>query len=322
MLFPFEIPENREFDCVGFGVNAVDHLIVVPEFPHYDTKSELVESIQAAGGQNASAMVGLQRLGMKTAYVGRFGSDEEGHFGIESLIEEGIDVTRSELVEGARTQIGYIIIDARMGERTVIWKRDKRLAYSAADAVVEMAGKGRVLHLDAHDPAACLAMATRAREYGTVVSADIDNVYEGLHELLPMIDLLICAKELPHQLTDIDNVHQALVEVNRRYGCRLVGITLGQRGAICYTNNEFVDTEAYDVPGGCRDTTGAGDAFHAGFLYGMLSGGSVKDSMELGSATAALKCRRLGARSGLPTREELMEFICQNNTQNTIGAQK
>jgi hypothetical protein len=65
--FPFELPAAREFDAVGFGLNAVDHLIVVPAYPAFDTKVRLVEHAQAAGGQTASAMVALKRLGLRPA---------------------------------------------------------------------------------------------------------------------------------------------------------------------------------------------------------------------------------------------------------------
>ncbi len=92
MRFPFEIPTGREFEAVGFGLNAVDHLIVVPAYPAFDTKTRLVEHTQAAGGQTASAMVALRRLGLPTAYAGRFGSDAEGEFGLETLRAAGVDV--------------------------------------------------------------------------------------------------------------------------------------------------------------------------------------------------------------------------------------
>ena len=69
MIFPFTLPAGRQFDAVGFGLNAVDHLIVVPEYPAFDTKIRLLEHKQGAGGQTATAMVALQRLGLKTAYA-------------------------------------------------------------------------------------------------------------------------------------------------------------------------------------------------------------------------------------------------------------
>jgi sulfofructose kinase len=309
MRFPFPIPEPREFDAVGFGLNAVDHLIVVPEYPAFDVKMRLLEHKQSAGGQTASAMVGLQRLGLKTAYAGRFGSDGEGQFGLAAIEAEGVDLQFAEVVAGARNQIAFVVIDACSGERTIIWDRDDRLAYGPEEVPLELAAKGRVLHLDAHDPPACARMARAARAAGAIVSADIDNIYEGLPELLPLIDILIVSKEFPHRMTGISDERASLIELKARYDCALVGVTLGQRGAVLYCEGQFLESPAYDVPGGCRDTTGAGDAFHAGFLYGFLGGADVEASMKLANATAALKCRSLGARSSLPSATELNGFL-------------
>lgn len=311
MHFPFNLPGVREFDAVGFGLNAVDHLVVVPAYPAFDTKTRLREHVQAAGGQTASAMVGLQRLGLSTAYAGRFGSDAEGQFGLASLKVEGVNVASAQMIEGARNQVAFIIIDERSGERTIIWDRDERLAYSADEAPIEIAGRGRVLHLDAHDPLACARLSRAARAVGTIVSADIDNIYDGLPELLPLIDILISSKEFPHRLTGINDERASLVELKARYGFAIVGMTLGVRGALLYHEGVFLESPAFAVPDSCRDTTGAGDAFHAGFLYGLLGGEEIETSLSLANATAALKCRALGARTTLPTKDELQDFMKQ-----------
>src|SRR5918911_1450732 len=164
MHFPLTLPANKPFDAVGFGLNAVDHLIVVPEYPAFDTKIRLLEHQQSAGGQTATAMVALRRLGLKTAYAGRFGSDPEGVFGLQTLKEDGVNVDFAEVVEGARNQIAFITIDVRSGERTIVWDRDDRLAYSPPEAPVEFGRMGRVLHLDAHDPPACARLARAAKQ--------------------------------------------------------------------------------------------------------------------------------------------------------------
>jgi sugar/nucleoside kinase (ribokinase family) len=304
-----ELPADKEFDCVGFGLNAVDHLIVVPHYPDFDTKLRFQEYEKSAGGQTASAMVALQRLGMRTAYAGRFGSDEDGRFGLLSLEYEGINLDYAETIQGAGNQIAFIIIDERSGERTIIWDRDERLSYEADEAPIELASRGRVLHLDAHDPPACAAMARAARAAGTVVTADIDNIYAGLPELLPLIDVLITSSEFPHRLTGINDLRASLVEIQSRYGCAIVGATLGARGAIVYCDGQFIESPSFEVPGGCRDTTGAGDAFHAGFIYGILRDQDLETCMKLGNAVAALKCRALGGRATLPTADELTDFI-------------
>lgn len=309
MRFPFKVPASKPFDAVGFGLNAVDHLIVVPEYPAFDTKMRLLEHTQSAGGQTATAMVALRRLGLKTAYAGRFGSDQEGMFGFQTLKDDDVNVDFAEVVEGARNQIAFITVDARSGERTIVWDRDDRLAYRADEAPVEFGPMGRVLHLDAHDPPACVRLARAAREAGTIVSADIDNVYEGLSELLPLIDIMIGSKEFPQRVTGVTNERAALVELKDRYGCALVGMTVGAAGAVVYHEGIFVESPGFEAPKGCRDTTGAGDAFHAGFLFGLLNDEDVETSLKLGNAVAAMKCSALGARTALPTRSELDEFL-------------
>jgi sulfofructose kinase len=309
MKFPISLPINRSFDAVGFGLNAVDHLIVVPEYPAFDAKIRLLEHQQGAGGQAATTMVALQRLGMKTAYAGRFGSDAEGQFGWQALESEGVNIEFAEVIEGARNQMAFIIIDARNGERTIIWDRDEQLGYVADEAPTQLASRGRVLHLDAHDPPACARLAQAARSEGTIVSADIDNIYEGLPQLLPLIDILITSREFPHRLTGIADERASLVELKARYGCAIVGMTLETRGATIYCEGQFIDSPSYEVPGGCRDTTGAGDAFHGGFLYGLLSGEDIETSLKLANGLAALKCRSLGARSALPSKNELFDLV-------------
>ncbi|HJQ33088.1 MAG TPA: PfkB family carbohydrate kinase [Pyrinomonadaceae bacterium] len=310
MRFPFEPPPAREFDAVGFGLNAVDHLVVVPHYPEYDTKVRLVEHQRGAGGETASAMTALRRLGMRTAYAGRFGSDDAGRFGLESLRAEGVDVSFAEVVQGAENQIAYILIDERTGERTVIWDRDERLYYRESEAPRGFAQRGRVLHMDGHDTRARTRVAREARAAGTVVSLDVDNVYEGLEELLPHVDVLVSSQEFPRRLTGIEGEHAALVEMKTRLRPdAVVGMTLGERGAVVFHGGVFIESPAFNVPGGCHDTTGAGDAFHAGFIYGMLRGEEIEGCLTLGCAVAALKCRALGARTALPTTQELERLL-------------
>jgi sugar/nucleoside kinase (ribokinase family) len=124
------------------------------------------------------------------------------------------------------------------------------------------------------------------------------------------VDVLVSSKEFPRRLTGVSDERAALVETKRRLRPdAVVGMTLGERGAVVYHEGRFVEAAAFAVPGGCRDTTGAGDAFHGGFLYGLLRGLDVETTLKVANATASLKCRSLGARTSLPTRGELHEFL-------------
>lgn len=309
MRFPFKLPRNKKFDVAGFGTNAVDYLIVVPEYPRFDSKIELDDYQRMAGGEIASTLAGLSRLGAKTAYAGRFGADAEGDFGIETLREEGVNLDYAERIDGARTQVGFILIDRASGERTVIWKRDQRLAYDEADAPLTLAGECRILHATPHDARACARMAQTAKQCGAIVSIDVDNIFDGIENLLPLVDVFISSANFPEKLLGISDHYASLREIRTRYGCRIVGMTLGASGSLILCENEFIKTSGFAVPGGCRDTTGAGDAFRVGLLYGILNGDSVEDSARAANAVAALKCRSLGARTALPDKNELQELL-------------
>lgn len=310
MQFPLKFSEKKEFDVVGFGTNAVDFLIVVPEYPEFNSKIALTDYIQAAGGEVATTMVGLSRLGMKTAYAGRFGTDREGDFGLQTLIDENVNVRFAEQIAGARTQIAFIVIDERSGERTIIWHRDKQLSYAEKDAPTNCAALGKILHFTPHDTRACLKMARQARENGTIVSIDIDNVFNGIDELLPLVDIFISSAEFPEKLVGIRDKKESLREIKRRFGCAIVGMTLGETGSLMLSGEDkFIESQGFAVPNGCKDTTGAGDAFRVGFLYGLLKNESIETAAKMANAVAALKCRELGARTALPNQAELMKLI-------------
>lgn len=309
MNFPFKIRIDREFGVVGFGTNAVDYLITVPKYPEFDSKIELDEYSRNAGGEVATTMTGLQRLGIKTAYAGRFGDDGAGDFGLKSLNDEGVDTRFAEQVEGARTQVAFIIIDARNGERTIIWKRDPGLSYSENEPPEELATLGSVIHFTPHDTAACVKLARIAKDSGTIVSIDVDRVLEGVEELLPLVDILICSSDFTKNFTGIDDPIPALANLEERFGSSVIGATLGDAGSVLLCGGEFVASSGFEVPGGCKDTTGAGDSYRAGLLYGVLSGWSVEESCRAANAVAALKCRAVGARTALPDRRELDLFL-------------
>ncbi len=309
MQFPFNLSNDKDFDVVGFGTNAVDYLITVPEYPAFKSKVELDQYTEAAGGEIASTMAGLQRLGMKTAYAGRFGSDRAGEIGLESLVDEGVDISFAETVNGTRTQIAFIIIDAASGERTILWQRDKLLAYDTIDAPVDAAARCKVLHMTPHDTQACIRMAAEAKANGAIVSVDIDNVFDGVDDLLPLVDICIASAEFSHKLLGTTDLKQGLRELNSRFGCAVTGATVGDHGSVVLCDGQLIETPAFAVPGGCTDTTGAGDAFRTGLLYGLLTGEPIDESCRMANAVAALKCRGLGARFALPTQIELKTLL-------------
>ena len=94
-----------------------------------------------------------------------------------------------------------------------------------------------------------------------------------------------------------------------KYGCGITGVTLGVEGSLLYAGGQFIESPAHAVPGGCKDTTGAGDAYRVGIIYGLIKGLSIEEAARSANAVAALKCRAIGARTSLPTESELLDFV-------------
>ena len=134
MRLSLTIPEAaaRPFDVAGFGLNSVDLLAVVAEFPALNSKQRLQRLTRLPGGQIATAMATCARLGWRASYVGSFGSDDLGTLSRGSLIDAGVDVSASRTVAGATNQFAIILVDAQSGARTVLWDRHPDLAWSPA----------------------------------------------------------------------------------------------------------------------------------------------------------------------------------------------
>lgn len=308
MNFSFTLPKECEFDVVGFGLNAVDHLVTIPRFPSFNTKVRLTDHQQMTGGQVSSAMVGARRLGLRARYIGKVGYDNEGRMLIESLQKEGVDCAGVMIAMGAKTQGAVIIIEQFSGERTILWYHDDGTRIATDELKREMITSARVLHIDGFDTKAAIQAAEWAHEAGMVVTIDLDTAYPGIDELLPRVDFLITSQGLANELGGTMNEQEALKRLHDRYGCYLVAMTQGSRGALAFVEGQFIASSAFRPPV-IRDTTGAGDAFRAGFIYGLCKGLSIEETMRAANAVAALQCRELGARDGLPTEEELRSFL-------------
>jgi len=305
---PAPPPESRPFDAVGLGLNAVDHLVVVPRYPAFGSKIEMLSHTVLPGGQAATAMVALARLGLRTRHVGRVGDDDTGRLQLDSLDSEGVERSECRVVRGVDSQLAFILVDGVSGERTVIWRRDPRVSILPDEVDEQLACSGRVLHLDGHNIEAEIQAATWARAAGIPVSIDVDFDYGGEH-LYPLVDYFIASADFPRRVMGIDDERSALTALRDRFGSPVVGMTLGMRGALVLCDGVFVESPGFSVE--ARDTTGAGDAFHAGFLYGLLTGADLDETLRIANAVAALNCTEIGARGGLPTRAELEDFLAR-----------
>jgi len=299
-------PMPEIVDVVGVGINATDTIIRLPRFPEFNSKLEILSVGVYPGGQIASAMAACQRWGMKTRYVGKVGDDDAGRMQQETLAREGV-ATEIIIANGVSSQVAYILVDEDSGERTILWKRDAEIALRPGDLRTEWITQARMLHVDGHDTAAAATAAKWARLAGIPVSADLDNVYPGVDALLPNVDYMIGSRQFPERVTGESDLRNSLPLLMKKYKCRLAAATLGSDGVLAWDGREFLYAAGFEV--NVRDTTGAGDIFHAGFLYGMFRGWEMGRVLEFSCAAAAINCMAAGARGKIGKLEDIEELM-------------
>ncbi len=311
MRIPFHVPDagSRPFDVVGLGLNSVDLLAVVAEYPASNTKQRLQRFARLPGGQIATAVVACARLGWSARYIGRFGADDLGRLSLDSLIAEGVDTDGCRTIAGATNQFAVILVDARSGDRTVLWDRHPALTMTAADVDETAVTSGRMLIVDCHETAASTQAARHARQAGIPTIIDVERVRPGTAEMLQHIDAVIAAQSFPGELTGHDDPGRALEALAREFDTPLVCVTLGADGSLARCNGREIRTAAFPVD--CVDSTGAGDVFRGGFAAGCLRApqGDVEEVLAYANAAAALACRALGARGAIPTAAEVDRLL-------------
>jgi sugar/nucleoside kinase (ribokinase family) len=294
------------FDVVGMGLNAVDHICVIPRFPRYDEKLKMDDFQRTVGGQVASALVACGRWGLRTKYIGKVGGDEMGDFSYSSLEAEGIDLEDVARVEGALNQFAFILVDAQTGERTIIWRRDQDLAMLPDEVPPDSVRQGRFLLLDGHDAPAAARAAELAAGAGVQVIIDAETVKPGTADLIPASQFVVCSQEFPEAFTGESNLEKALERI-RQAGPRCAVSTLGKDGALCLCDAGSIHSRGFKVD--CIDSTGAGDVFHGAFIYGLSKGWDMERILDFSNGAAALNCTSIGARGGIRPLEDILDLM-------------
>jgi sulfofructose kinase len=293
-------------DLLGLGQASIDHVGTVDGLPPLGGKTAMLAYELLPGGQVATAMLAAARLGLRASYVGSVGSDVAGDLVLAPLAGAGVDVTGVRRVPGASTRLAVILVDRATGERTVLGFRDPRLRLRAADAPTVRVSDARCLLVDAEDPEASLAAAAAARRVGVPVVADVDAGGAGVEALLAATDFPLVSRSFAETF-GLDGTVRSGLRRLLDLGAKLAVATLGDRGSLALGRDREIAAAAFPIAP--RDTTGAGDVFHAAFAWGLLEGLDGEPLLRAANAAAALSCRGLGAQGGLPTRAELDAFL-------------
>jgi ribokinase len=294
---------------VGIGQCSWDFLAVADSYPRPDSKCEVRHWQEQGGGPVATALVALARFGAPGRFLGVVGDDAEGEKIRLSLQCEGIETAGLVTRRHASSQKAFIVIENRTGSRTIFWQRptgNPLLPEEIRDSWLDGCS---FLHLDGLMMDASLFAAAQARTHGIPVMLDAGSARPGMAELAGKCDYLVASERFALE-TGWDGTMKGFPHYASRFGSKVVTVTLGSRGSVTFHENETFAVPAF--PAVTVDTTGAGDVFHGGYLYGLLRGLDLEDTIRFASAAAALKCGSIGGRAGIPDVRKVLGFLADN----------
>lgn len=296
------------FDVVGIGENSVDEIYRLPSFPQPGTataKMQVRERVRLPGGQVATAMSACASWGLRTAYLGVFGDDEHGGLVRTALAQRGVDVSYAPVRAGANRHAA-ILVDERSGDRVVLWDREPAMTLLPEDVSPALVSSARLVHVDDTDAAVALRASSLARDAGAMVTSDIESADVGTAELISAVTVAVFASHVPQVLTGETDPARALRALRQRHDAMLC-ITRGERGSLLLAGDALYEVPAFPVTP--VDTTGAGDVFRAGMIYGLLRGEPPHMLLQWGNAAAALACTRRGAMDSVPSLEQVQALV-------------
>jgi len=290
---------------IGMGVACLDQLLLWNDMGAPVRKARIVDRQTQGGGMAATAMVAVSRLGGQAELWAAVGTDWVGDLILRELQDEGVDTSQAARLDGKGSLLVTVSVDQPTGERHFVHSTGQHHADTAVGDLARLESAGCLL-IDHGLPGAEARAAQRARELGVPVVTDTEGLGERNRAVFAHVDYAVLSRDCAQTLDAGGDWREAGRRV-QDLGPGCVVVTLGDGGLACLDGDEYEEVPAFPVD--VVDTTGAGDVFHGAFCFGLTQGYPLHDNLVFASAVAALKCRRLGGRSGIPSLEEVFDFL-------------
>jgi sugar/nucleoside kinase (ribokinase family) len=296
-----------QFDILGLGAVAIDHLVYVETYPPPNTKSEVLRSEHQGGGLTATALVAASRLGVRCAYAGMLGHDDASHLAIEIMRREGIDLSHLVRHPDAGPIRSVIIVGEDRATRN-IFPEHPAITGAAPDAPsADVIRSCRVLFVDHLGVEGMIRAAKIARDANIPVVSDVERDRPGCLDLLALVDHVVMSWEFASQLTGCTTPADAVLALWTPARAA-VAVTNGEDG--CYLTDDgatIAHQPAFQVQ--AVDTTGCGDVFHGAYCAALARGDDLPTRIRFASAAAALKATQRGGQAGAPTLAQVESLL-------------
>lgn len=295
----------KKLDVIGFGALNVDKLYNVNKITHEDEEAFITDFSQFCGGSAANTIIGLSRLGMKTGFIGKISRDPEGNLLLKNLKKENVNTDGIIIEEKGRSGNVLGFVDKK-GQRALYVDPGVNDSIDISEVKLEYIESSKVLHLTSFVGNSVKAQEGVLDRIGDDITVSLDpgRIYaergtDFLKNILNRTDImLINEEELKYLTGNKYKTFEERAKVLEEYNIDTVVVKIGEKGSYIKDHDEYHYIKPYDV--NCKDTTGAGDAFNAGFLFGLIKGKKIRESGEIGNYVASCCIQELGSTKGLP----------------------
>ena len=304
----------KKLDVIGMGALNVDKLYNVNKIACGDEESFITGFNQFCGGSAANTIIGLSKLGIKTGFIGKVSKDSSGNHLLKNLQREGVNTEGIIVSEEGRSGNVLGFVDEE-GQRALYVDPGVNDLIDLQEVNLDYIADSKIIHLTSF-----VGESIKVQEYilskiskDVIVSLDPGRIYaeRGMNFLKNILNrtdiILINEEELKHLTNNRYNSCQDGAKDLLDYGIKLVVVKRGHKGSYITNGSKNYLLDPLNV--NCIDTTGAGDAFNAGFLYGLLEGKDIKKSGQIGNLVASFCIQESGAVNGLPQLNELIEYL-------------
>lgn len=315
-------------DIVGFGALNVDKLYQVNRIAHEDEESYITGKFESCGGSAANTVVGLARLGMETGFIGKVATDREGSLLLNNLQNENINTEGLIVTDNGRSGTVSGFVDGK-GQRALYVDPGVNDCIDNDEINLDYINSANIFHITSfvgkHDDKSISTQKTVLNEISSNVDVSFDpgRLYsergmDFIENFLIRTDILLInqtelkllsSQTLENTRTTID-IHETQENADKiqlEYGIDMVVVKMGNQGSYVTYKGISHFTRAFDVK--CIDTTGAGDAFNAGFLHGYIKGEDVYKMALKGNYVASCSVTELGTTDGLPDLTKLENIL-------------
>ena len=305
--------DEHNLQIVGLGMSTLDVLVRLEQMPCWENGASLDELTLDGGGPAGTAIAAAAHLGARTGMITTAGNDEVGNLKLDLLSKYGVDTSHCPIRPISEPQVILVCIHSHSGERVFSGTpRTASLPLQPGEIDINYITQAEILHLDGFYLSAALQAARWMRAAGKKVTLDAaktnGKVSAEMCELVSLCDIVISGAGFSNALTGMNDIYQG-GQVILGLGPNIFVETLGEAGCVTITRDDSFHTPAYSVD--VIDTTGAGDVFHGAFLVGLLKDWDLHRIVQFSTATAAIKCSRLGGRRGIPDYDEVIKFLAK-----------